>query len=255
MAKILYAIKMVLLEQQISTLPAGMITTQSQQLKLCNFVTFVCLIYHSWWTTCTVAVDAPWHDLCLFQNLLKYERVHAGIATSATKALKRHMWYLTCEMVPLAIFSDIVPEAEREYLRKRLINVQPGDEVIIPVDRFGTGYGKPKFPDDIISTTRLGDLVSSDSWLIFKLLQIDVTFLQHCVVDWPSDPSYLASKSRIAAVNVVNDAAERGVKLSADYLHAAKCEKHFQNILQVVEADRKRVPDLRRRRDRCIVLL
>ena len=40
--------------------------------------------------------------------------------------------------------------------------------------------------------------------------------------------------------NVVNDSAERGVKLSSDFLAAAHSEKHYQNVLQVVEQDRKK---------------
>ena len=123
--------------------------------------------------------------------------------------------------------------------------MQPADEDIIPADQFGIGYGKPKFPDNVVSTTRLGDLVSSDSWLFFQLLQIDVKFIQHSVVVWLSEPSYLTSKASTTALNVVNDSSERGVKLSADYLDVADGEKHYQNILRVVEADQKHVIDLR----------
>jgi len=42
--------------------------------------------------------------------------------------------------------------------------------------------------------------------------------------------------------------AERGVKLSGDFLDAARSEEHYQNILQVVEADRKQISSLRKRR-------
>ena len=122
-------------------------------------------------------------------------------------------------------------------LADQLLLVQPSDARAIPTQRFGTGFGKPKFPADITSTTRLGDLVTCDSWLFFKLLYMDVGFLQHDVVTWPGQASYLSSKMKTAVVNVVNDSAERGVKLSADFLDAARSEKHFQNILQVVEAD------------------
>jgi hypothetical protein len=61
-------------------------------------------------------------------------------------------------------------------------------------------------------------------------------------------PHYQASKANVLAINVVNDCAERGVKLSSDFLSSAKNEEHYQNVLQVVEHDRKRQPNLRKRK-------
>ena len=49
-----------------------------------------------------------------------------------------------------------------------------------------------------------------------------------------------AAMTNIEALNVINDCAERGVKLSADFLSTTKTEKHYQNVLQVVEEDRCR---------------
>ena len=73
-------------------------------------------------------------------------------------------------------------------------------------------------------------------------------FLNNNVENWPVHPSFLSSKMKTISVNVINDSAERGVKLSADFLDAAKTEVNYQNILQVVEADRKKVPSLRSRK-------
>lgn len=247
MAKVLYAIKMVLLENQISLLPRGTITTSTQPQKLRSFVTFVCLVYSRWWMTSSSAVDAPWHDICLYQDLVKYAQVNPGISASALKALNRHLWYLCSEMIPVALFSDIVPKDELQYLAEKLLMIQPGDDVTIPRNRFGTGFGKPKFPT-ISSTTRLGDLVTEDSWFIFRLLEMDTEFLIHDVQAWPGRPSFLEAKAKTIALNVVNDSAERGVKLSSDFLDTARSEEHYQNILQVVEADRKQMPSLRKRK-------
>ena len=73
-------------------------------------------------------------------------------------------------------------------------------------------------------------------------------FLNQEVSEWIKLPSYLSSKTKINAVNVINDCAERGVKLSADFACAAKSEDHLQNVLQVVETDRKKRPNLRKRK-------
>ena len=57
-----------------------------------------------------------------------------------------------------------------------------------------------------------------------------------------------ASARSAAAVNVVNDGAERGIKLATDFVEVAPSDEHFQNVLQVVEKDRKDNPNLRRMR-------
>ena len=81
MAKLLYSIKICLLEAQISQLPQGTITAAHQVPKVREFVIFATLIYSSWWLTCTSAADAPWHDLNLFHKLLMYEAVNPAISS------------------------------------------------------------------------------------------------------------------------------------------------------------------------------
>lgn len=250
MAKLLYSTKIVLLQQEISALPPGTITTKQQSLKFHDFVTFVCLIYSSWWNTCTKAVDAPWNDLCLFKKCLQYKAVNPTVAKSAVVALSRHLWYLTAEMVPLALFSEATPSVERHNLAERLLAVRSEAEDIqnIPRDRFGTGFGKPHFPSDITESTSLADFVSCDSWFIFSLLDLNSDFLNTDVNGWIALPSYLSSKLKTNAINVINDCAERGVKLGADFADAARSEEHFQNVLQVAEHNRKLRPNLRKRK-------
>jgi len=88
-----------------------------------------------------------------------------------TRALNRHLWYLTAEMVPLALFSHDVPETERRALADALLDAkQPTLQT--PLNQFGAGWGKPKFPSVTISMrTRLCELVGVDSWFTLHLLQ------------------------------------------------------------------------------------
>lgn len=57
----------------------------------------------------------------------------------------------------------------------------------------------------------------------------------------------MSSAENVAAVNVVNDCAERGVKLASDFVDTARSDEHFQNILQVIEKDRQDHPNLCRK--------
>ena len=248
MAKLLYSIKICLFEKQIQQLPNGTVTTPHQVSKIRDFVTFCIFIYSRWWMTCNSAADAPWNDLQLYQNLLRYEAVNSLIFKSAIRAFKLHLWYLTEEMVPLALFSSKVPSEQRRALADKLLAVRPTTEQVTPLNRFGVGFGKPVFPSAVTLTTTLADLAGPDSWFIFHILQLRPEFLSNDVVDWPQHAAYQASAVNLQALNVINDCAERGVKLSSDFLSSAKGEKHYQNVLQVVEEDRKQMPDLRKRK-------
>ena len=149
-------------------------------------------------------------------------------------------------MIPLALFSDAVPKPDLQCLAEQLLAARPSDDEAIPKDRYGTRFGKPSFPHSISDSTQLADLVTSDSWFIFRLLKMDDEFLRINISSWQSHPSFLSSKQKIEALNVVNDSDERGVKLSSDFLNDARLEEHYQNVLQVVQTDRKETPNLRK---------
>ena len=99
-------------------------------------------------TSCT-AVDAPWNDIQLYKHILEYAEVTPRVAGSALKALKRHLWYITEEMVPLALFSKKVPSQEKEALARKLLSVKPEESMVSPSKMYGRGFGKPKFPEHI----------------------------------------------------------------------------------------------------------
>ena len=250
MAKVLYSIKISLLQNQIAQLATGKITSRHQPEKIRDFVTFVALIYSSWWLQCSVAIDAPWNDLQFFKNLLQYSQVSALISKSAVKAFERHLWYLTAEMVPLALFSSKVPAEHKASLATSLLAVKTSGPCTHPNDRYGSGFGKPKFPEKITPRTTLSELVGPDSWYFFHILQLDPAFLTTDVSTWPAHPAYKEALINLEAINVVNDSAERNVKLSTDFIGSARSEEHYQNVLQVVEADRKEKPNLRHRKEK-----
>ncbi|KAG8198493.1 hypothetical protein JTE90_017359 [Oedothorax gibbosus] len=129
-----------------------------------------------------------------------------------------------------------------------MLTVKPDTDVTIPTNRFGTEFGKPKFPTTITLSTTLSSLVGRDSWFIFHLLKLDSKFLTEDIEMWPECASYQEAAIKLQSLNVVNDCAERGVKLSSDFLAASKGEDHYQNVLQVVEKDRQQQPNLRKRK-------
>ena len=149
-------------------------------------------------------------------------------------------------MLPLALFSTKVPVGERRALADAILEHKPADiPMRAPQLRFGTGFGKPKFPT-LSPTTSLADLANPDCWFGMHLLHIDPAFLSLDVEDWATSAAFQMGAVNVRAINVVNDCAERGVKLTSDFVAAARSEEHLQNVLQAVEHDRSKQPNLRR---------
>ena len=247
MAKILYSLKMVLLSDKIEDeLPKGSVFASGQLQKIQTFVKFCVFVYVPWWLTSPNSAAAPYNDLMLIKGLSDYSVVDRKCTDAARKAFSNHMWYLTQELVPLSLFSSEIEKRIKEEIATKLLSYEkkPFSE------RFGSGLGKPKFPEMPKQPVEVLDLslyVGPSSWSFFQALDCSHDFLNKPVDDWSTDEGYLATKDIVESLAVVNDAAERGVKLGHDFLSYARNEENYQNILQVVENDRKSLPNQRKR--------
>jgi len=243
MAKIIYSVKLFLLKDVIhAQLPRGRIFASGQIVKLQHFVDFVVYVYVEWWCSACQSQDAPLNDLDLFRNIMIYS--DDVISESAIKSLSRHTWYLTDELVLLSLFSDRLPSNEKTDIVKKLLQLEKVESFH---NRQGSGFGKPVLPR-VSSDSTLASFVTECSWNFFQLLGIKTDFLTCPIETWQFHPSFQSAKIIISNLRVVNDSAERGVKLGYDFLSVAQTEKIYQNVLQVVENDRARVADQRKRR-------
>ena len=86
------------------------------------------------------------------------------------------------------------------------------------------------------------------SWALIGYLKLDCSFLDRAVATWSECPAYKSSAATAKSLNVVTDCAERSVKLRTDFQGSARTEFHYQDVLQVVEQDRRSHPNLRKRR-------
>jgi hypothetical protein len=250
LSKILYSMKIVLLQDKISSeLPQEEVfserNSEQQIAKLIRFVRFVVLVYVKWWFTWPIAAQAPFRDLQLLKDIDSYKVVDLVVAQTSLKAFSNHLWYLAEDLVPLALFSDVVPEEERQSIANAMKAIA---NIGHHTNRMGTGFGKPVFPKIKsldLSCAKLSDFIGADSWLFFELLKINTEFLHQPLSSWDRLESYCNGLSSVRVLKVVNDAAERGVKLASDFLPKAKVEEKYQNVLQVVENDRHSRPNQR----------
>ena len=97
-----------------------------------------------------------------------------------------------------------------------------------------------------IAQMELSDFITSQSKTFFSILGIQVSFMvEHPPDAWPALPDYQAAQQTVDALRVVNDTAERGVKLVSDYSQIlTKDESQLQFILQTVEDHRRKLPNM-----------
>ena len=215
---------------------------KGQYDKLLRFVTFAVHFYVEYWMEAPLAAKATSNDLQLFIRLLQYRQVDADVANAAIHGLKLQAWYLTEELAPLCLFDASLTTDERAQVAQKLMRFVPRQT---HPARHGTGFGKPIFPDNLSFSTTLADLVGRSSSFFFKALKIDCGFIGEPVADWPFIPGYTNALEKIKSLKVVNDVAERMVKLTTDFLPRARDEENLQDILQIVIKNREDLPNLR----------
>ena len=88
------------------------------------------------------------------------------------------------------------------------------------------------------------NLIGPESYLLFERLNIDVEWLTKPVDQWDLDPDYQLAHKFVRTVKVVNDAAERGIKLISDFATSITTDlEQRAALLQGVERHRRDFPD------------
>ena len=111
--------------------------------------------------------------------------------------------------------------------------------------------GKPQLPDlpsDVAQAAKLNlvQFVGPRSDSIFNGVGISMAFLEKSP-PWDDDVEYQQFVSFVTSLRVTNDTSERGIKLISEYIgQLTKNDEARQDLLQVVEALRKRYPDNRK---------
>lgn len=234
MAKAIYALKIYLFREQFQL-------TASEARGIRDVCVFIVRLYVGSWFTAPDAVSAPRSDLEFLQNLKRYEEIHPGISKAAVKKFSGHLWYLSEELVALAMFDPSVPVDTKRVMAQAIV----GAEVI------ATSSSCPKrvkiAPKSIQDAT-LPQFVSKNTRNFFEALDIDTGFLQADPDTWDSRDDYKAACVITHNLKVVNDSAERGVALIEEYNSLlTNDEEQKQYLLQVVQDHRSRFPDAKKR--------
>ena len=69
--------------------------------------------------------------------------------------------------------------------------------------------------------------------IFFKLLDLDPGFLQMPVENWHESGAFIKNLTKIQGINVINDGAERYIKLSSDFIGSAQNEESTKTFFRL----------------------
>lgn len=233
MARNIYSLKMFMFSRQMDY-------DEETQEKLERINIFLSLFYTTRWLTAGNAADAPLNDLSMIQDVIKYKQIDPEVATVVLNKLERHQWYLTQEIVPFTLFSsnEMVTSSLKQQLATKLYTTEKPQSFRM---------GKPLFPKIITERTNLIDLIGPDSTFLFKALNINMEWLQKPVDTWQLYEDFRKAQNFVKSLKVVNDCAERGVKMMADFAQKITTDpKQREFLLQAVEFNRVKLDSFKK---------
>ncbi|GBM31686.1 hypothetical protein AVEN_101299-1 [Araneus ventricosus] len=136
-------------------------------MQLQQFVQFGALLYSKAWIEAPLAAETTGNDLKLWKDLKKYEVIDSEIAIVPKKVLENHLWYLSDELVGLALFSDRVSTKDKGQILEGIKNTKDS--------RNARGPGKLNIIKDNAS---LGDFALERTIELFSHFNINDSFLK-----------------------------------------------------------------------------
>ena len=77
----------------------------------------------------------------------------------------------------------------------------------------------PEYPT-VTEGSELWDFVQPHSWDFFMILRVEADWLTWPLDKWEESEDYRKARQFVTTVKVVNNAAERGIKLASDYVQS-----------------------------------
>ena len=220
---------------------------------------FCSLFYAPWFLRSPLASAAPYFDLKAIEEMRSARAFMTDEAEVALASMERHLDFLSPPLVVMALADKFTPSSEKEALADALLGYLTEhdiDEDFLPLPSGKIAVPGPKFctldkfwPGD--SAPSLASFVGKESLLIFHYLGLldlqGLAWLAAPLVTWPEYAEFKKFESFVTNLSVVNDSAERSVKLMQDCMQENMTdEAGLQNKFVAVTNSRKRLPSTRK---------
>lgn len=177
--------------------------------------------------------------MLLLNSLLNYTSIQPSIAKATSQKFSTHLWYLSPELVSLALFDGQVSSVTKRLMVEAMRN---GDQ-----EKDKDHCKRITVDLDSFHSKSLESFVTPKSVKLFQMLDLPEGFLDVDPDFWEQHDDFKQGAKRVSSLKVVNDHAERGVALIQEYSGlVTRDETQLQFLLQVVEDHRRLYPDSRK---------
>ena len=218
MSKGIYILKIWMLSRVFT-----MTAEEKEQIR--RIFNFTVVFYAKAWFISPLSSSAARNDLTFHYNVLRYREVEPKMVFTVLKSIHRHLWYTTGQAVTLALADTGLDVSEREEMAK----------ILHKLPRAPIQMGRPQFPvldwsSEVLTRPRLGSLVTTNSWLIFDLLELQgpQDWLQLPCSMWPMFSEYQKLAEFSSNISVTNDLAERGISMITAFINKTENETQRQ---------------------------
>lgn len=234
MAKAIYSLKIYLFRDQFSL-------THSQRKCFEDICLFIVNIYVKAWFTAPSPTLAPHSDIKLLKSLVMYREIDCEIAENALSKIQNHLWYLSSEVVAFSFFDESLEKNVKIRMASKLTAYDKDYD-----------HGEDRDVKAVLTKEQINNILDKDldffvtpaTLRFFERFKIDTDFLMTDPDEWQRNENFVRANRIVRNLKVVNDSAERGVKLMTDFNTClTKDEEQKQYLLQVVAECRKLYPD------------
>jgi hypothetical protein len=194
--------------------------TDEELDQITRMANFIALFYAKSFLRSRLSLIAPTDDLLFLGSMIWYRDEDEVIAKASIESCLRHQWYFTEALVVFAIFNGNLSEFTRSMLARKLWETPKPKEFTL---------GKPKFPiRSVDEIPLLHSLIGPNSWLLFHVMRLhssQTDWLQLPPKYWERMTDYREIRDFVRQLEVVNDCAERGVKLISDFKDICQTEE------------------------------
>ncbi|KAG0703734.1 hypothetical protein GWK47_024818 [Chionoecetes opilio] len=225
MAKAIYAVKIMLFHDQLEM-------SRRELAGIRRVAFFVTMVYAKYWNEAMIPSYAAKNDLDFITDVKRI--CDDGVASVAERAMRRHLWYLSENLIGLAIFDDRISPEQKADMVEGMKRPSTTKNPRRPESKTPINLNRP-----------LSAFCSVRSMQVLKSLLggQQPTFLELSPETWNTDSCFKCAKKRAGVLKVTNDFAERGIALIQRFLgNRTKDERKTQFLLKLAHLHTKAVP-------------
>ena len=155
MSKAIHNLKIKLLSKVFSLSP-------EEEIQVELICEFTAVLYVKYWLQAPLPASAARLDLEFMAKVQHYRLTRPTIAFHVMQSVSRHLWYITPQLITLALADPGLEDSSKELMAKKLHSCE----------RLEISTGKPTFPVLGQGTSEirenLSSLISSKSWLVLS---------------------------------------------------------------------------------------